>query len=163
MLRNLICLLSLSNIVFWSIEMIVFSVVKKENSQNKYISSSKGLHYFCSVLTIVINLALFLNIMDYDNSFLWFYVLFTIASVLSVLIMLWVVFWKIEYNDNELIYRNIFGKKQKYDINNISLKSKNDTTTVMYKNKKVTNYNLMMVNIFSLIEFETFIETKTLA
>ena len=161
MLRNLICTILLLHIVFVIVELIVFSLkTKKYVSQNKIISVPKGTHYMCSILAIVITSALCLNVIDYDASILWFYIIFGSATVVSALLVMWAVFWKLEYNDKELICRNIFGLCRKYDINDVYLKFKNQYTFVMLKDKKITDYNFMLLDIFDIKDFETFINAK---
>lgn len=161
MLKSLVCIILFLYIVFISIELVAFTIRRRKcNPHNKSITVSDGIHYLSSIIAIIITFALWLNTIDYDNSILWFYVIFGTASVVSVPVILWVVFWKIEYNDKELLYRNILGICRKYDINSIYLKSKNQYTTIMYEHKKLTDYNFMLLNIIDVKDFETFVKSK---
>ena len=72
--------------------------------------------------------------------------------------MLVVVFWKVSYNRKTMQYRNLFGVRKSYDIDNVHLVNKKQYTTIMYKGKKVTDYNFMLLNIWDVRAFETFLK-----
>lgn len=72
-----------------------------------------------------------------------------------------VAFWEITWSNETLHYRNPLGRGKAYKIENIHLIQKDQYTTIMYQNRKVTDYSFMFLNIWNVIAFETFIEKNS--
>ena len=160
MLIGLFCgLLILYFLVIFIDLILLFIRCFSKKRQSNCLSISKPTHYFCSVVTLIIIGALFLNLFDFDMSFWWFYVIFGFAVLLSIPLMLVVVFWKVTWTKETIQTRNLFCVRKSYDIENIHLINKRQYTTIMYKGKKVTDYNFMLLNIWDVRKFETFIKT----
>ena len=143
------------------IELVMFSFkCGRKNKVNNTLAPAKGIHFLVSALSIGVTTALYLNYMDYDDSIIWFYVIFGIATIISMLLMLWVIFWRVEYNEETLEYRNPLGIRKKYNIKEIYLVEKNRYTEIVTNNKKITDYDIMLYNIHDVIKFERFIESR---
>ncbi|MBR3812027.1 MAG: hypothetical protein IKJ16_06860 [Agathobacter sp.] len=161
MLNNLIILILRIYLLFLLIELVMFSIkCRRNNKVNNVLSPAKGVHLLCSVLSIVITMALYLNYVDYNDSIIWFYIIFGIATIISIPLMLWVIFWRIEYNEEMIRYRNLIGARKKYSIKEVYLIERNQFTEIMNDNKKITDYNIMLYNIEDVKKFETFINSK---
>lgn len=160
MLIDLFCSLLMLYFLSIFIDIILFSVRSfSQKSKSTCLSISKPTHYFCSVITLIIIVALFLNLLDFDASLWWFYAVFGSATLISIPLMLVVVFWKVTWTEKTLKYRNPFCIQKSYDLENIHLINNKQYTTIMYKSKKVTDYNFMLLNIWDVREFENFLKT----
>jgi hypothetical protein len=89
---------------------------------------------------------------------MWFYIVFGNAVIVSIPLMLWVFFWKIEWLDEKIYFRNLFGLRQTYDVKKIHLLSKKQFTIIMYQNRKITDYNYLLLNISNVKKFEIFVK-----
>ena len=148
-------------IVFLIAEIVVFVIrCKRTPKHPQTLSASKAMHCIASFLSIMTATALCLNLLSFDSEYLWFYILFGAMVLISVPLMLYVFFWKIEYTNELLIYRNFIGIKRKYPISDVWLKYKKENTIIMKKEKRVTDYTIFSVNIFDAIQFEAFIEKR---
>ena len=139
------------HMIFYSIKLLL----KNQTHICGKLSTSKFTYYLCSLLSLIVALALYLNFKDYDNSIIWFYVIFGLATILSMILVLWNIMWRVEYTNRLLVYRNIFGTIKKYDIEKIWLTSKNQYTSIMINNKKITDYNFMFMDIEEVRTFES--------
>lgn len=162
MLIRLFCLLLAFYFLIILAEMILFSFrcFRRKDSTNR-LAFSKSAHYLCSTLTLIVVIALFFNLRDFDISLLWFYIIFGIAVFITVPLMFVVAFWEITWSNETLHYRNPLGRGKAYKIENIHLIQKDQYTTIMYQNRKVTDYSFMFLNIWNVIAFETFIEKNS--
>ena len=154
----LICVLSLY-CLFVVFDIIIFTVnqhIKK--IRINILAVPRSTHYLCSSLTLIITIALLLNIIDFDSSLMWFYIVFGSAVIVSIPLILWIVFWKIEWLDEKIYFRNLFGLRQTYDVKKIHLMSKKQFTIIMYQNRKITDYNFMLLNISNVKKFEIFVK-----
>ena len=130
------------------IDIILFSIrCFSRKRQSNCLTISKSIHYFSSVVTLIIIVALFLNLLDFDMSLWWFYVIFGLAVIVSIPLMLVVVFWKVTWTRETIQYRNLFCVRKSYNIENVRLVSKQQYTTIICNDKKVTDYNFMLLNI----------------
>ena len=162
MLINLFCGLLILYFLVIFIDIILFSIrCLLQKTQSNCLSISKPTHYFCSVVTLIVVVALFLNLMDFDASLWWFYVIFGLAVLVSIPLLLVVAFWRVTWTKETIQYRNLFCYQKTYDIENIHLINKKQYTTITYKNKKVTDYNFMLLNIWDVRAFETFLKTHS--
>ena len=116
----------------------------------------KPTHYLCSILSLLVVVALYFNLKYFDVSLMWFYIIFGLAVFISIPLMLWAVFWKVEWTNQSLYYRNLIGHTKTYNIDEISLISRNQYTSIMHKGKKITDYNFMLLKISDVREFEMF-------
>lgn len=147
-------------LIFCTIYRIVTILLKKNKRKQKELKPVSFIYYVCLFSSFVCTSAFYLNLKDFDSSIVWFYFLFGGASLVSMFLVIWSVMWKIEYDDTTLIYRNVFGIKKKYYINNIMLVQRNQYTYIINDNKKVTSYNFHLMNVFEVIEFEKTILAK---
>lgn len=141
MLNSLICCFLSLYILFLLISTIFYTInnlsfAKKKNNKNK-LSFSKGIVYLCLTLSFLVTLALYLNLMDYNSSILWFYLIFGIATAISIILVFHVVFWKVEYTNETFTYRNTLGVKKEYCINEIVLIPKKRYTVIAWNRKKL--------------------------
>ena len=162
MLIDLFCSLLMLYFLSIFIDIILFSVRSfSQKSKSTCLSISKPTHYFCSVITLIIIVALFLNLLDFDMSIWWFYVIFGLAVIISIPLMLVVIFWKITWTDEVINYRNLFGYWKSYDIEHIHLINRKQYTTIVFQDKKITDYNFMLLNILHVKAFETFLKVRS--
>lgn len=157
MLIGLFCSLLILYCLSIFIDIILFSIrCFYKEKQSNCLRISKPIHYFCSAVTLIVTIALLLNLLDFEASLWWFYVIFALAVLISVPLMLVVVFWEVAWNQKTIQYRNLFGVRKSYDIDNVHLVNKRQYTTIMCKGKKVTDYNFMLLNIWDVRAFESF-------
>ena len=157
----LICALTVY-CLFVVFDIIIFTVnqhIKKTRINT--LAVSRSTHYLCSSLTLIITIALLLNIIDFDGSLTWFYIVFGSAVIVSMPLMLWIVFWKVEWTEQTLSYRNLIGYKKIYNITEIYLISRKQYTVIMHKGKKVTDYNFMLLKISDVRKFEMFLKKNS--
>lgn len=162
MLIKLFCGLLILYFIVVFIDIILFSIRcfhRKEHSN--HLTISKPIHCLCSIVTLIVIVALFLNLLDFDISIWLFYVIFGIAVIVSIPLMLIVIFWKITWTNEVINYRNLFGCWKSYDIENIHLINKKQYTTIMFQDKKITDYNFMLLNIWHVRTFETFLNVRS--
>lgn len=155
MLIDLFCILLILYLLAILVDIIHFSFrcfIRKDC--NNCLVISKSIHYLCSTLTSIVVVALLLNLMDFDTSIWWFYIIFGIAVFISMPLMFVVVFWKVTWSNETLYYRNPLGHWKTYNIEDVHLISRKQYTTIMYGNKKVTDYNFMLLYIGNVKDFE---------
>ena len=156
MLINLFCGLLILYLTVLFMDIILFSIrCFHRKEQSNCLTISKPIHCLCSIVTLIITGALLLNLLDFNMSIWWFYVLFGLAVIISIPLMLVVIFWKITWTDEVINYRNLFGYWKSYYIENIHLINRKQYTTIMFQDKKITDYNFMLLNILHVRAFET--------
>ena len=159
---NLLCgvlILYFSVIVFDIVFYSVKCLNKKKNINTMAVSMST--HYLCAVLSAMVDIALYLNIKDFDEADVWFYIIFGVAVMISIPLMLWAVLWKVEWTDKKLYYRNFLGQKKQYRIEEVYLLSKPRSTYIMYRDKKITDYSEMLYSFIDICSFENFIKVNS--
>ena len=162
MIIDLFCVLLILYFLSILIDIILFSIhCFLQKRQSNCLSISKPIHYFCSAVILIIIFALFINLLDFDESLWWFYVIFGLAVLVSIPLMFVVTFWKITWTKQTIQYRNPFCRQKSYDIENIYLINKKQYTIIMYKGKKVTDYNFMLLNIWDVRAFESFLKIRS--
>lgn len=162
MLINLVCELLILYFIVVFIDIILFSIrCFHRKKQSNCLTISKPVHYLCSIVTLIIIGALFLNLLDFDMSIWWFYVIFGLAVIISIPLMLVVIFWKITWSNETLRYRNFLCHWKTYNIDKIYLTNKKQYTIIMYQGQKVTDYHFMLLNIWNVRAFETFIKSRS--
>ena len=156
-IRLSICFLILY-CLFIVIDLIMVAINKGiKKTQRNALNVPVATHLLCSFLTLIITIALVLNLVDFDASLMWFYILFGCAFLVSVPLMLWVVFWRIEWAEDKIYYRNLFGLLKKYDAKSVRLISRKQYTFIMHQDRKITDYNFMLLNVTDVKKFEAFI------
>lgn len=162
MLIKLFCGLLILYFVVVFIDVILLSLrCFHRKEQSNCLTISKPIHCLCSIVTLLVISALFLNLLDFDMTIWWFYVIFGIAVTVSIPLMLEVIFWKITWTNKVINYRNLFGCWKSYDIENVHLINTKQYTTIMCQNKKITDYNFMLLNIWNVRAFETFLKVRS--
>ena len=162
MLIKLFCGLLILYFIVVFIDITLFSIrCFHRKEQSNYLTISKPIHCLCSIVTLLVISALFLNLLDFDTTIWWFYIIFGIAVVVSIPLMLEVIFWKITWTDEVINYRNLFGRWKSYDIENVHLINKKQYTIIMFQGKKITDYNFMLLNIWNVRTFETFLNARS--
>ena len=162
MLISLFCDLLILYFIIISIDIILFSIrcFHKKKLHN-CLTISKNIHYLCSILSSIMIVALFLNLLDFDGALWWFYIIFGIAVLISIPLMLVVVFWKVTWSNETIHYRNPLCHWRTYNIEDIRIINRNQYTTIMYQDKKITDYNFMFLDIWDVREFEIFLKTRS--
>lgn len=158
---NLLCgvlILYFSAIAFDIIFYSVKCLIKKKNAN--IITASKSTHYLCAVLSAMVDIALYLNIKDFDKADVWFYIIFGVAVIISIPLMLWVVLWKVEWTNKKLYFRNFLGQKKQYRIEEIYILSRPHSTYIMHRDKKITDYSEMLCSFIDICNFENFIKAN---
>ena len=71
-------------------------------------------------------------------------------SIIGIVLICWCLNWKIEVNEDDLVFRNGFRKQTKYQINDLAYDSYNAKSDVYKGNKLVFSVTVLMQN-YSLI------------
>lgn len=162
MLINLFCILLRIYFLLIFVDVIFLScTLFISQHKSNHLVVPKVTHYLCSILSSIMVVALYLNLKNFDNSIWWFYIIFGLAVIISIPLMLWVVFWKVEWTEQILSYRNLIGYKKIYNIDEIYLISRKQYTTIMHKEKKITDYNFMLLKISDVRNFEMFLKKNS--
>lgn len=87
-------------------------------------------------------------------------VLFGAACIFSAVMMSVQSIWQIKYRDEQLIFRNSFGKSQTYSLNELTIAEQGRMTLLKHRNKTVTKWDSSIMNVKQEIVFQRAISIK---
>lgn len=153
-------------LVFTVINIIKDYFTRLKSNDKCYLSISKWVFYFGAFSSILLNFGVIAeletllenNSIDI-NSFL-ITVLFLTVIVFCIFLSILQKIWRIEYNNNDIIFRNTFDVTKKYKKQDARIKHKKELTQLFVGNKKVTEWPCIMVNRQEAILFEKYISNK---
>lgn len=90
------------------------------------------------------------------------YVIFILACFTGIILMYVQMIWKIEYNEEELLFRNTFGIVRKYPIQGLSIIEGERVYKLMYNDKKIAEWDILIVDIEAEVRMARFITQQNM-
>ncbi len=85
-------------------------------------------------------------------------VFFSVIILCSGYIAVFQKIWRIRYHDDELIFRNFIGRTYRYPLKDVKIVTKKRMKQLYSGNKKITQWDELLVNMQEEILFERAIE-----
>lgn len=135
--------------------------IKIEKSVTNVLKPIQGL-WFSAILLLFLTIFVTVAILIKDGTSTVFYKSLPF-NLLSILIILYMINWKIEFNDDFLIKRSIWGWSKKYALKDVTFLQRQffgnpNDTKIYYKNKKIA---FIMGNTNNLYELQSVIKSRT--
>ena len=116
--------------------------------------------YASGIISLGLSFGLYARpIIDVDISI---FVLFVSACLTCTIIMYLQIVWKIEYNEEELLFRNFFGIVRKYPIQGLSIIEGERINKLMYNDKKIAEWDFLIMDIEADVRMARFITQQNM-
>ena len=127
---------------------IVWNRLPKKDDGWHYLRIAQWVYYICGVYCVVFPFGIIgvleEDIMSGDNLFIG--ILFACACIVSTIIMIIQKIWKIQYNSDILIFRNSFGIKYRYKLNELVEFEGKRLCGLQHNGKKVIQWDSLIMN-----------------
>lgn len=124
------------------------------------LTIAKWVFYACGVMAFMFSFGIVAIIEEKDRSQISICVLFFIACIICVCIMFIQKMWYVKYNDEILIFRNVFGFKKKYNIEELTIINGQRVSRILLNGKTIIKWDTIIINIKEDIEISRFFNKK---
>ncbi len=136
---------------------IVYSICTnpKKEKEWKYLTIASWVYYFCGISALGLLLSVCAELED--DEFSDVSVIFIVASAVAIIIMWMQRIWMIKYNEQELYFRNSFGRVKKYDVSKLTYVERDQMCEIHFAGKKVIEWPSLIMDMKEDIQIARFL------
>ena len=133
------------------------------NNTRHFLKISKWVFYFGAISGPLLSVGVIAELEDiavsetFEMNGLLIVILFSAIIAFCTFLALIQKIWRIEYNDEYIIFRNTFGITKRFSKKDVCMKCKKDMVKLYSKNKKITEWHNLMINMRDEMMFERYL------